>query len=157
MNDDQLNTRVAWLYYLENLTQAEIGERLGLTRARVNRMLSEARDSGLVRISLNSKFADCAQTEQALADAGWPIESRPFRPHLTLARSDGIAVGGLVAGRLASAMAQTSIPCRVERLGLFESVTGGGPARYVPVTVEPLASTRSGARPVYHQTSPDPP
>ena len=46
--NDQLSIRVAWLYYLENLTQAEIGERLGLTRARVNRMLSEARENGLV-------------------------------------------------------------------------------------------------------------
>jgi len=64
--NDQLNARVAWLYYLENLTQAEIGERLGLTRARVNRMLSEARESGLVRISLNSKFAGCAEIEQKL-------------------------------------------------------------------------------------------
>ena len=52
--NDQLSIRVAWLYYLENLTQAEIGERLGLTRARVNRMLAEARESGLVRISLGA-------------------------------------------------------------------------------------------------------
>jgi len=66
--NDQLNARVAWFYYLENLTQAEIGERLGLTRARVNRMLSEARESGLVRISLNSKFSDCVKVEQALRD-----------------------------------------------------------------------------------------
>jgi DNA-binding transcriptional regulator LsrR (DeoR family) len=68
VNDDQLNARVAWLYYLENLTQAEIGERLGLTRARVNRMLSEARESGLVRISLNSKFSDCIEIEQVLRE-----------------------------------------------------------------------------------------
>ena len=47
---DQTILRVAWLYYMENLTQAEIGERLGLTRARVNRMLSEARHSGIVSI-----------------------------------------------------------------------------------------------------------
>jgi lsr operon transcriptional repressor len=64
--NDQLSIRVAWLYYLENLTQAEIGERLGLTRARVNRMLSEARDSGLVRITLNSALAECVALEQTL-------------------------------------------------------------------------------------------
>ena len=64
--NDQLSIRVAWLYYLENLTQAEIGERLGLTRARVNRMLAEARESGLVRISLNSSLAECVALEQAL-------------------------------------------------------------------------------------------
>lgn len=64
--NEQLQTRVAWLYYLENLTQAEIGERLGMTRARVNRMLAEARESGLVRISLNSSFESCSKLEQEL-------------------------------------------------------------------------------------------
>ena len=56
---DQTILRVAWLYYMENLTQAEIGERLGLTRARVNRMLSDARQTGIVNIRLNSAFASC--------------------------------------------------------------------------------------------------
>lgn len=63
---EQLHARVAWLYYLENFTQAEIGERLGLTRARVNKMLSEARESGLVRVTLNSHFANCSAIEQKL-------------------------------------------------------------------------------------------
>jgi RNA 2',3'-cyclic 3'-phosphodiesterase len=79
-----------------------------------------------------------AAMERALAWAGWPPDPRPFRPHLTLARSDGVAVGPLVAGRLAAAMAGRSIPCPVEQLGLFESVTGNGPARYVPIALEPL-------------------
>lgn len=63
---DQTILRVAWLYYMENLTQAEIGERLGLTRARVNRMLSEARHSGIVSIRLNSAFASCTELEHQL-------------------------------------------------------------------------------------------
>ncbi len=78
------------------------------------------------------------ELDSALVAAGWPSEPRPFRPHLTLARSDGVAAGTLVAGRLASVMADRRIPVRIDRIGLFESVTGGGPARYVPVTSEPL-------------------
>jgi RNA 2',3'-cyclic 3'-phosphodiesterase len=80
------------------------------------------------------------ELDAALVAAGWPSEPRPFRPHLTLARSDGVAAGTLVAGRLASVMADRRIPARVDRLGLFESVTGGGPARYVPVTSESMAA-----------------
>lgn len=80
------------------------------------------------------------ELDAALVAAGWPSEPRPFRPHLTLARSDGVAAGTLVAGRLASAMADRRIPVRIDRLGLFESVTGGGPARYVPVTSEPMGA-----------------
>ncbi|HUR76000.1 MAG TPA: RNA 2',3'-cyclic phosphodiesterase, partial [Sporichthya sp.] len=80
------------------------------------------------------------QLDAALGSAGWPSEQRPFRPHLTLARSDGVAVGPLVAERLANAMAERRIPVLLDRLGLFESVTGGGPARYVPVAVFPLGA-----------------
>jgi 2'-5' RNA ligase len=79
-----------------------------------------------------------AVTEAALVGAGWSPDDRLFRPHLTLARSDGVSVGPLVAGRLSAAMAGRTIPCTVDRLGLFESVTGGGPARYVPLTLTAL-------------------
>jgi len=64
--DAQLPIRVAWLYHMEGLTQAEIADRLGITRLRVNRLLADARASGLVRVTLNSKLADCAALEQAL-------------------------------------------------------------------------------------------
>jgi 2'-5' RNA ligase len=95
-------------------------------------------------------------TEQHLVSAGWPPEPRPYRPHLTLARSDGVSVGPLVAGRLVAAMSGRSIPCTIEHIGLYESVTGGGPARYVPVTLEGLGPSPAAAPPVYHQTTPDP-
>lgn len=76
--------------------------------------------------------------EDALVAAGWPPDDRPFHPHLTLARADGIAVGPLVADRLAAAVGQARIAARIEQVGLFESVTGGGPARYVPVDLARL-------------------
>jgi 2'-5' RNA ligase len=68
-----------------------------------------------------------------LVTAGWPVDDRPFRAHLTLARSDGMAAGPLVAERLRSAMTERRIDCTLDSLTLFESVTGGGPARYIPV------------------------
>jgi 2'-5' RNA ligase len=74
----------------------------------------------------------------ALEAAGWPADPRPVRAHLTLARSDGVAAGSLVAGRLAEAMATRRIGASVHHLGLFESITGGGPARYVPLVTVPL-------------------
>lgn len=68
--NDQVRTRVAWLYYMENLTQAEIAQRLGLTRARVNRTLGECRETGLVRITLNSRFESCVALEHELIERG---------------------------------------------------------------------------------------
>jgi 2'-5' RNA ligase len=94
-------------------------------------------------------------TDDALAGVGWPREERPFRPHLTLARSDGVSVGPLVAERLAAAMADRRIAWSVESLGLFESITGGGPARYVPVALHRLAGSPSADDGVYHHRAPD--
>lgn len=47
--------RAAWLYYVEELTQAEIARTLRLSRAKVIRLLAAARESGLVRIELDAR------------------------------------------------------------------------------------------------------
>jgi len=76
---------------------------------------------------------------RALADCGWPHDDRPVRPHLTLARSDGVAAGSLVAGRLLAAAVNLDLTWTADRIVLFESQTGGGPARYLPLLEVPLA------------------
>lgn len=64
--EPQTQVRAAWLYYMEGLTQAEIAERLKMTRLRVNRLLVEARSSGLVNITVNSRLESCVRLERAL-------------------------------------------------------------------------------------------
>jgi 2'-5' RNA ligase len=91
-------------------------------------------------------------TDRALRAAGWALADRTLRPHLTLARSDGLPAGPLVAARLAVAMADRIIVAEIDHVGLFESVTGGGPARYVPIDEAPLGAASSGASAVYHPT-----
>ena len=51
-------------------------------------------------------------------------------------------------------MVERRIEARLDVLGLFESVTGGGPARYVPVTSVPFGATPDEAEAVYHQPIP---
>jgi 2'-5' RNA ligase len=80
---------------------------------------------------------------QELAARGWPTDERPFQGHLTLARSDGVASGARTAQLLIAAAREVDVRWAVERLVLFESVTGGGPARYVPLETFPLAAARS--------------
>ncbi|OOY27916.1 transcriptional regulator [Thioclava sp. L04-15] len=46
---------VAWMYYQESLNQKEIADRLGISRATVVNYLQEAREQGLVRISLRAE------------------------------------------------------------------------------------------------------
>jgi 2'-5' RNA ligase len=69
--------------------------------------------------------------DEALEPLGWPPEDRAFRAHLTLARADGRREGPLAASLLAEQAAALDVGFRADRLTLFESLTGGGPARYV--------------------------
>jgi DNA-binding transcriptional regulator LsrR (DeoR family) len=48
----ELMTRVASLYYLDDLTQEEIADRLRLSRPKVGRLLKQARAAGIVEISV---------------------------------------------------------------------------------------------------------
>jgi DNA-binding transcriptional regulator LsrR (DeoR family) len=65
-SENQLLSRVAWLYFNEELTQAEIGERLGITRLKVNRLLQAGREAGLIRVLINTPFKECVALEGAL-------------------------------------------------------------------------------------------
>ena len=44
--DEALMARAAWLYYVAELNQEATAQRLGITRARVNKLLSDAREFG---------------------------------------------------------------------------------------------------------------
>lgn len=50
--DAQLLYTIARLYYLENLSQVEISERLKLSRAKVSRLLAQAREEKIVNIQI---------------------------------------------------------------------------------------------------------
>ena len=50
---------IAWLYYMENLTQSEIADRLGLTRLMVHRILQKCLQDGLVHVVINHPQVYC--------------------------------------------------------------------------------------------------
>jgi 2'-5' RNA ligase len=70
---------------------------------------------------------------RGLEARGWPAESRPFRGHLTLGRSDGRLDGRAAVRLLAEHAERFRARFEADRLLLFESVTGRGLARYEPV------------------------
>lgn len=63
---EEFLAKVAWLYYVNEMTQAEIGEQLGTTRLRINRAISSARRLGIVRIAIDSPFVACLELQRAL-------------------------------------------------------------------------------------------
>jgi 2'-5' RNA ligase len=79
-----------------------------------------------------------ADVDRALAAAGWSLDPKPFRPHLTLARADGVPAGPAIRSRLIEAAGDLDVRFRATTVGLFESLTGGGPARYLPVATADL-------------------
>ena len=58
--------KVARNYYMQGLTQQEIGQHLGISRLRVNRLLDRARKSGVVHFSVRSGDSSRMETEQEL-------------------------------------------------------------------------------------------
>ena len=66
--DQILMARAAWLYYIGGLNQEATAKRLGITRARVNKLLSDARDSGLVSITINPANVGLLPVEEAIRE-----------------------------------------------------------------------------------------
>lgn len=59
-------TRVAKLYHLEGVRQPEIATRLGLSQPKISRLLSQAQQVGIVRISVVGLQSDFAELEEQL-------------------------------------------------------------------------------------------
>lgn len=105
--DEQLATRCAWLYFVAGLTQAQVAKKLGLNRIRVNRLLAQARELGLVQIRIAGRLADCIRCEERLKSRFGLIDAivvptppdQALIPHVI-----GTAAGDALAARLEDGM-----------------------------------------------------
>ncbi|MBB5222920.1 DNA-binding transcriptional regulator LsrR (DeoR family) [Amaricoccus macauensis] len=61
-----LMARAAWLYYVAGFNQEAAAKRLGITRARINKLLADARESGLVSIQINQAYVGLLPVEEEL-------------------------------------------------------------------------------------------
>ena len=102
-NDEERHgivVRAAWLYYKDGLTQAEIGDRLFVSRATVGRLLDTARADGIVRFEISAdhlsafKLSEDLRARYVLADA------------VVVPRIPGDARDGRINGRVADAAAE---------------------------------------------------
>lgn len=67
LNDD-LSIEIAWLHYVGGMTQADIAERRGISKATVHRLIKSAHDSGNARVIVETKTTVTLKMEKALCD-----------------------------------------------------------------------------------------
>lgn len=58
--------KISWLYYVRNLTQAEIASKLYISRAKVQRMLIKAKEEGIVQIKIVHQRYNLLSLEETL-------------------------------------------------------------------------------------------
>jgi len=67
-DEEELLAQIAWYYYVDGLTQEEIGGRLGLSRIKVSRCLDKGRRTGLIQVQINSPFEGSLRLGRALVE-----------------------------------------------------------------------------------------
>lgn len=99
----RLRQRVAWMYYVEEMTQSAIAEALGIGRITVVRLLSEARVMNEVRISLSRDLAVLARLEIEMQKAYRvgevivaPLSSPAADPRASIAAAAGEYVSDML-------------------------------------------------------------
>ncbi len=66
-DDSGLAVRAAWMYYAGGLTQAEVAEKLGLSKLKAHRLITRANREGIVKVFIDGDVAECIQLEESLS------------------------------------------------------------------------------------------
>ncbi|MFN3846900.1 MAG: sugar-binding transcriptional regulator, partial [Paracoccaceae bacterium] len=132
MSDGQEDLiQAAWLYHIGQMSQEEVSRRMGLSRFKVLRLLAEARDLGVVRISIEHETATTLALADRLTD----------RFHLTEAQIAPDAGDGDAAARRAVGQVAAGFLARIGREGRLTVGVGWG--RTVAAMAEALTGLRN--------------
>jgi DNA-binding transcriptional regulator LsrR (DeoR family) len=148
----QLIVKVSKLYYEEGITQAVIAKRLRISRPKVSRLLSEARENGVVQITVNSSadgFEDLERELEAvtgLTDSVIVDVPEPDSPSSVSSELGKVAaqyfdrviqdndIVGFSWGNTLSVMADAIQPLKLKNIQIVQMVGGLG---------DPLADTHA--------------
>ncbi len=62
----RMRLRVAWMYYVEEMTQSDIAQQLGIGRVTVIRLLADVRERNEIKFSIERGIPECIALERAL-------------------------------------------------------------------------------------------
>ena len=99
--------RIAWMYYVEGLTQNEIADKLGIGRVTVVRNINEALKQREVKIWIEGEIAECfeleAQLKQAFGLRDAIVVPEPTSP-ANVTKAIGVAAGMYITDSLTDDM-----------------------------------------------------
>lgn len=129
--------QAAQLYHIDGLTQAAVADRLGVTRWTVSRLLQEASEQGIVRMTINHARARVPDLEAALKNKYGLEDARVVRT-----QADGAATYVAVAQTAADYVSHLRPVPKVVALG-WGKVTAGL-ARALPQGWSPGVTVAQG-------------
>ncbi|MBI9043278.1 MAG: sugar-binding transcriptional regulator [Anaerolineaceae bacterium] len=134
----KLLAEVAEMYYLNNLTQAQIARHIGVTRSMISRMLAESRNKGIVKISIfypesideklsnlfsekfrlseSRIFTSTSIVENEIIDKSGKIAADFIKPHLSPNIKVGIAWGKALSAAVDALEFSEPIPIKLVQL-----------------------------------------
>jgi DNA-binding transcriptional regulator LsrR (DeoR family) len=144
-----LLAKVASLYYEKNLTQAEIAQRLNISRPQVSRLLAEGREEGVIEIIIHHPAPKCTPLEQELLDR-FTLKQAKI---LSIAGHLGYAqlverLGVLAARHLEESLRDGMVIGISWNTGVYQVVNALRAARQKNVTVVQLTGTVGSINPI---------
>lgn len=64
----KLLSKIAYMYYMDNLSQQQISDSLNFSRSKVSRLLLEAKEKGVVQINIMTPITRCVELEHQLKE-----------------------------------------------------------------------------------------
>ncbi|PKM52091.1 MAG: sugar-binding protein [Firmicutes bacterium HGW-Firmicutes-7] len=154
--EESLMVKAAWYYYLENMTQQEISEHLGLSRMRVIKLLEKARQTGIVQFQIRSILNKRMELEQALIQKynlkdAYIVPTNPNSEDVneTIAKAASMYIGNRITGDCFINFGYGDTPSRtlnhlannVDSTISYVSLTGGV-SYYLPNTQSNIFNTK---------------
>ncbi len=98
----RMRLRVAWMYYVEEMTQSDIAQQLGIGRVTVIRLLADLRERNEIKFSIAQGIPECIALERALETA-FGLQDAVVAP-LSDASADATVAVAAATGQYTSGM-----------------------------------------------------
>jgi DNA-binding transcriptional regulator LsrR (DeoR family) len=126
---ERLLVKVSRFYYEHELTQSQISERLRLSRQKVQRLLKEAHQAGIVQITIRPVIGAFPELERKLEDRfglqeSVVIETTDFYDQFVVAREVGVGAADYLR-RVVQSQDSLVISWGGSILGLVNALSGG--------------------------------